>query len=158
MLRQISRHGQDRRYHHIRVGVNSRLDTMQAAILLPKLAVLDEEIALRQQVAEHYNALLNQVNLRTTPYIEAHNTSAWAQYTVQVSQRSQVQARLQAAGIPTAVHYPIPLNQQPAVADPLAHMPVGDAVAQLVLSLPMYPGLNAAMQLRIVTALQQACA
>ncbi len=158
VLRQISRHGQDRRYHHIRVGVNSRLDTMQAAILLPKLAVLDEEIALRQQVAERYNALLNQVNLRTTPYIEAHNTSAWAQYTVQVSPRSQVQARLQAAGIPTAVHYPIPLNQQPAVADPLAHMPVGDAVAQLVLSLPMYPGLNAAMQLRIVTALQQACA
>lgn len=158
VLRQIARHGQDRRYHHIRVGVNSRLDTLQAVILLPKLAVLDEEIALRQQVSERYNALLNQAGIATTPYIEAHNTSAWAQYTVQVPQRSQVQAQLQAAGIPTAVHYPIPLNQQPAVADPHAQLPVGDAVAQKVMSLPMHPGLDDATQARIATALQQACA
>lgn len=158
VLRQIARHGQDRRYHHIRVGVNSRLDTLQAAILLPKLAVLDEEMALRQQVAERYNTLLNQAGLTTTPHIEPHNTSAWAQYTVQVPQRSQVQAQLQAAGIPTAVHYPIPLNQQPAVADPHAQLPVGDAVAQKVMSLPMHPGLDAATQARIAAALQQACA
>lgn len=153
VLRQIARHGQDRRYHHIRVGVNSRLDTLQAAILLPKLAVLDEEMALRQQVAERYNALLNQAGIATTPHIEAHNTSAWAQYTVQVPHRAQVQAQLQAAGIPTAVHYPIPLNQQPAVADPHAQLPVGDAVAQKVMSLPMHPGLDAATQDRIVHAL-----
>ena len=153
VLRQIARHGQDRRYHHIRVGVNSRLDTLQAAILLPKLAVLDEELALRQQVAERYNALLNQAGIATTPHIEAHNTSAWAQYTVQVPHREQVQAQLQAAGIPTAVHYPIPLNQQLAVADPHAQLPVGDAVAQKVMSLPMHPGLDAATQDRIVHAL-----
>ena len=153
VLRQIARHGQDRRYHHIRVGVNSRLDTLQAAILLPKLAVLDEELALRQQVAERYNALLNQAGIATTPRIEAHNTSAWAQYTVQVPHREQVQAQLQAAGIPTAVHYPIPLNQQLAVADPHAQLPVGDAVAQKVMSLPMHPGLDAATQDRIVHAL-----
>ena len=158
VMRQIARHGQDRRYHHIRVGVNSRLDTLQAAILLPKLAVLDEEMALRQQVAERYNALLSQAGIAPTPHIEAHNTSAWAQYTVQVPQRSQVQAQLQAAGIPTAVHYPIPLNQQPAVADPHSKLPVGDAVAQKVMSLPMHPGLDAAMQARIAAALQQACA
>jgi UDP-2-acetamido-2-deoxy-ribo-hexuluronate aminotransferase len=87
VMRQIARHGQDRRYHHIHVGVNSRLDTLQAAILLPKLAILDEELALRQQVAERYNALLNQAGIATTPHIEAHNPSAWAQYTVQVPNR-----------------------------------------------------------------------
>ena len=99
------------------------------------------------------NALLNQAGIATTPHIEAHNTSAWAQYTVQVPHRAQVQAQLQAAGIPTAVHYPIPLNQQPAVADPHAQLPVGDAVAQKVMSLPMHPGLDAATQDRIVHAL-----
>lgn len=152
VMRQIARHGQDRRYHHVRVGVNSRLDTLQAAILLPKLAVLDEELALRQQVAERYNALLSHAGIPTTPHIEPHNTSAWAQYTVQVSQRSQVQTQLQAAGIPTAVHYPIPLNQQPAVADPHAQLPVGDAVAQKVMSLPMHPHLDEASIERIVQA------
>lgn len=110
-MRQIARHGQDRRYHHIRVGVNSRLDTLQAAILLPKLAVLDEEMAARQQVANRYNQLLNQAGIATTPHIEAHNQSAWAQYTVQVNNREQVQERLKQAGVPTAVHYPIPLEQ-----------------------------------------------
>ena len=153
VMRQLARHGQDRRYHHLRVGINSGLDTLQAAILLPKLAVLDEEMALRQQVAERYNALLSQAGIAPTPHIEAHNTSAWAQYTVQVPNRSQVQAQLQAAGIPTAVHYPTPLNQQPAVADPHAQLPVGDAVAQKVMSLPMHPGLDAATQDRIVHAL-----
>lgn len=158
VMRQIARHGQDRRYHHIRVGVNSRLDTLQAAILLPKLAVLDEEMYLRQQVAVRYNALFNQAGITTTPYIEPHNSSAWAQYTVQVPQRSQVQAQLQNTDIPTAVHYPIPLNLQPAVADPHALLPVGDAVAQKVLSLPMHPGLNAAMQKQIVATMQYICA
>ncbi len=157
VMRQIARHGQDRRYHHIRVGVNSRLDTLQAAILLPKLEALDEEIALRQQVAEKYSFLLNQAHLCSKPYIEKHNSSAWAQYTLQVPQRSKVQAVLHSAGIPTAVHYPTPLNQQPAVADPRAHLPIGDALSQRVLSLPMYSGLDEVTQARIVDVLQQAC-
>ena len=154
VLRQIARHGQDRRYHHIRVGVNSRLDTLQAAILLPKLALLDQEIQQRQQVAERYTQLLNQAGINSTPHVAAGNTSAWAQYTVQVAQREQVQAKLQAAGIPTAVHYPIPLNKQPAVAYAAAQLPVGDAVAQRVMSLPMHPYLSAADQERIVQAVQ----
>lgn len=153
VMRQIARHGQDRRYHHIRVGVNSRLDTLQAAILLPKLAVLDEEMTARQQVANRYTQLLNQVGIATTPYIEAHNQSAWAQYTVQVNNREQVQDRLKQAGIPTAVHYPIPLNKQPAVADAATKLQVGDAVAQRVMSLPMHPGLDADTQASIVRAL-----
>lgn len=153
VLRQISRHGQDRRYHHIRVGVNSRLDTLQAAILLPKLAILENEIHQRQRVAERYTQLLNKAGIDSAPYVAAGNTSAWAQYTVQVAQREQVQAKLQAAGIPTAVHYPIPLNKQPAVADAAAQLPVGDEVAQLVMSLPMHPYLSVADQERIVDAL-----
>lgn len=152
VLRQIARHGQDRRYHHIRVGVNSRLDTLQAAILLPKLAVLDEEMALRQQVAQRYTQMLNQAGMANTPHIAPHNQSAWAQYTVQVSNRGAVQEKLKAAGIPTAVHYPIPLNQQPAVADPHAQLPVGDAVAQRVMSLPMHPYLDEGSIARIVHA------
>lgn len=141
VLRQIARHGQDRRYHHIRVGVNSRLDTLQAAILLPKLEIFAEELVLRQQVAERYNRLLNEAGILTTPFIEAHNTSAYAQYTIQIENREQVQAKLQEAGIPTAVHYPIPLNKQPAVADAAVSLPVGDAVAEKVMSLPMHPYL-----------------
>ncbi|WP_029525625.1 DegT/DnrJ/EryC1/StrS family aminotransferase [Polaromonas glacialis] len=156
VIRQISRHGQDRRYHHIRVGVNSRLDTIQAAILLPKLAILKEEIALRQQAAENYNTLLSQAGIRTTPYIESHNTSVYAQYTIRVQNREALQEKLKASGIPTVVHYPIPLNQQPAVADAAAKLPVGDTVAQQVLSLPMHPYLSPANQQTITVALQQA--
>nr|MBP9727714.1 DegT/DnrJ/EryC1/StrS family aminotransferase [Gammaproteobacteria bacterium] len=127
VMRQIARHGQDRRYHHIRVGINSRLDTLQAAILLPKLEIFAEELALRQQVAKVYDGLLNDIGVNSTPFIEEYNTSAYAQYTIQVSDRDVWQAKLQDAGIPTAVHYPIPLNKQPAVADDNAHLPVGDA-------------------------------
>lgn len=142
VMRQIARHGQDRRYHHVRVGVNSRLDTLQAAILLVKLVLFDDEMALRQQVAAHYTHLLNEAGISTTPYIAPYNQSAWAQYTIQVPAREQVQERLKAAGIPTAVHYPIPLNKQPAVADATVTLPVGNAVAQRVMSLPMHPYLS----------------
>ncbi|SFK49682.1 DegT/DnrJ/EryC1/StrS family aminotransferase [Rhodanobacter glycinis] len=139
VMRQIARHGQDRRYHHVRVGVNSRLDTLQAAILLPKLEILDEEMEARQHVAQTYGELLSKAGVTTTPHVEPHNRSAWAQYTIQVDQRAQIQEKLKAAGIPTAVHYPIPLNRQPAVADINVKLPVGDAVAEKVMSLPMHP-------------------
>jgi len=154
VIRQIARHGQDRRYHHERVGVNSRLDTLQAAILLPKLAILDEEMTLRQQVAQRYGKLLNEIGLHRTPYIEPQNTSAWAQYTILVQNRDAVQAKLKQAGIPTAVHYPIPLNKQPAVADASVLLPVGDEVARQVMSLPMSPGLLVADQMRIAESLK----
>lgn len=154
VIRQIARHGQDRRYHHIRVGVNSRLDTLQAAILLPKLAILEEEMMQRQQVAERYTTLLNEVGVHSTPFIEPHNTSAWAQYTIRIQDRNAVQEKLKHAGIPTAVHYPIPLNMQPAVADVLVRLPIGDEVAGSVLSLPMSPGLVAEDQVRITELLR----
>lgn len=155
VIRQIARHGQDRRYHHIRVGMNSRLDTLQAAILLPKLGILGDEIELRQKVARRYDELLATVGI-TTPHIEADNVSAWAQYTVRVSNRESVQAALSRAGIPTAVHYPTPLNQQPAVIDLSAHLPLGDTAAQTVLSLPMHPYLPEGQTRHIVQALAAA--
>lgn len=153
VIRQIARHGQDKRYHHIRVGVNSRLDTLQAAILLPKLEILNDEMQARQKVAEIYNQLFNQAGIHTTPYLEAHNTSAWAQYTIQVDNRAEVQEKLKAQGIPTAVHYPIPLNKQPAVADTDVMLPIGDAIAERVMSLPMHPYLTIEAQEKIVQAL-----
>jgi UDP-2-acetamido-2-deoxy-ribo-hexuluronate aminotransferase len=156
VMRQIARHGQDRRYHHVRVGVNSRLDTLQAAILLPKLAVLDEELELRQHVADTYTRALRESGVLATPSVQTHCHSAWAQYTIRVRNRDQVQERLKAAGIPTAVHYPIPLNRQPAVADPAATLPVGDAAAAEVLSLPMGPYMSADEQMRVVEALAAA--
>ena len=153
IMRQIARHGQDRRYHHIRVGVNSRLDTLQAAILLPKLEILDEEMQARQRVAETYNQLFTEAGITTIPFIEAHNQSAWAQYTIQVNNRDEIQAKLKEQGIPTAVHYPIPLNKQPAVADTNAILPVGDAVAERVMSLPMHPYMIIESQKQIVKSL-----
>ncbi|EOE6382493.1 DegT/DnrJ/EryC1/StrS family aminotransferase [Vibrio cholerae] len=155
IMRQIARHGQDRRYHHIRVGVNSRLDTLQAAILLPKLEILHEEIELRTQVANTYTRLLNEAGILSTPFVEAHNISAWAQYTIRINNRAEIQHKLQEAGIPTAVHYPIPLNKQPAVADSSIQLPIGDEIAEEVMSLPMHPYLTEQDIQRVVESLAQ---
>ena len=154
VIRQIARHGQDRRYHHIRVGVNSRLDTLQAAILLPKLAILEEEMQLRQQVAQMYAIALQAAGL-AAPFIELHNRSAYAQFTIRIQNRSAVQTALKEAGIPTAVHYPIPLNKQPAVASDVS-LPVGDLVAEEVLSLPMHPYMTQEQVQQVVAALKSA--
>lgn len=153
VLRQIARHGQDRRYHHIRVGVNSRLDTLQAAVLLPKLEIFTDEIEARQRVATDYDRLLTDASIDAIPYIEPFNTSVYAQYTIQVDNRETVQAKLKEAGIPTAVHYPIPLNKQPAVADAQVKLPMGDAVAEKVMSLPFHPYMDETAIDKIVIAL-----
>jgi UDP-2-acetamido-2-deoxy-ribo-hexuluronate aminotransferase len=164
VMRQIARHGQDRRYHHVRVGVNSRLDTIQAAILLPKLSVLNEELKARQKIADEYGRLFESliasesqqtISSIQIPYLEPHNTSAWAQYTIQVPHREALQEQLKKVGIPTSVHYPIPLNKQPAVADAIAQLPVGDAVAQKVVSLPMHPYLDEMEIERIVAVIKE---
>lgn len=146
VMRQIARHGQDRRYHHIRVGINSRLDTLQAAILLPKLEIFEQEFALRLEVARNYDRVLGAHGVTSTPFIEAHNVSAYAQYTIRVNDRAALQAKCSEAGIPTAVHYPIPLNKQPAVADDRVQLPCGDAAAGQVISLPFGPYLTAEQQ------------
>lgn len=142
VIRQIARHGQERRYHHVRVGVNSRLDTLQAAILLPKLDLLEEEIKQRNVIASSYTEKLNKAGIVTTPYIQDNNISAWAQYTILVKNRDSTQQKLHALGVPTAVHYPIPLNKQPAVFDMNSFLPIGDNLADVVMSIPMSPYLS----------------
>jgi UDP-2-acetamido-2-deoxy-ribo-hexuluronate aminotransferase len=154
VIRQIARHGQDRRYHHIRVGVNSRLDTIQAAILLPKLEIFNEEIALRQQVAIRYTKLLNEANIYTTPHVFEGRSSVWAQYTIRMQNRDVIQEILKQSDIPTFVHYPMPINKQPAVADSSVKLQIGDKVADEVISLPMSPNLTTADQDLVVATLR----
>ncbi|AMD01210.1 DegT/DnrJ/EryC1/StrS family aminotransferase [Halomonas chromatireducens] len=154
--RLVARHGEARRYHHTRVGMNSRLDTLQAAILLAKLDIFDEELVLRQQAAERYDRLLGESGVVTAPTLAAGNTSVHAQYSIRVPRRDEVQATLADAGVPTAVHYPVPLNLQPAVADPDRRLPVTEAVCREILSLPMHPYLQAEQQRRVVEVLLKA--
>ncbi len=153
VLRQIARHGQDRRYHHIRVGINSRLDTIQAAVLLAKLEIFPEEVTRRNQFAETYNQEL-LANGLLGPYVESFNSSVYAQYTIQIDNREFVQESLREVGIPTAVHYPIPLNRQPAVGDLSLWLPVGDATARRVISLPMHPYLKPEIITKVVAAVR----
>lgn len=139
VLRQIARHGQERRYHHVRVGVNSRLDTIQAAILNVKLEILESEISARNNIAQLYVEKFEEIGLITKPVIRDGNVSSWAQYSIQVESRDKLQAALAKRGVPTVVHYPVPLNKQQAVSDNTLSLPVGDAVSQKILSLPMHP-------------------
>ncbi|MDE2596779.1 MAG: DegT/DnrJ/EryC1/StrS family aminotransferase [Sphingomonadales bacterium] len=151
-LRQIARHGQSKRYHHVRVGMNSRLDTIQAAILLAKLDIFDQELAQREAVAQRYHAAFDAAGI-ARPHVLDHNHSAWAQYTIRTADRSALAEKLKAAGIPTAIHYPLPLNRQPAVADLSANLPHGDAAADAVLSLPMHPYLKSDQIAEIASAI-----
>lgn len=154
-LRQVARHGQAERYYHVRVGVNSRLDTLQAAILLPKLAVLADEVDARNKVADMYRAAFAGSNV-ALPHIEAHNVSAWAQYTIRVEHRDKVQAHLKNKGVPTAVHYPMPLNKQPAVADDSRPVPHGDIAAARIMSLPMHPYMDESTVAQVAEAVKGA--
>lgn len=141
-MQEIHVHGQSRRYYHDRLGINGRLDTIQAAILLAKLEIFEDELKARQKVAAHYTQLLKDHFI--TPYIESFNVSAYAQYTIQVEQRDKMQAHLQQKGIPTAVHYPMPLHKQPVFAKEYANLslPIAEKLSAKVMSLPMHPYLT----------------
>ncbi len=151
VMREIRVHGQDRRYHHSRIGINGRLDTLQAAILLAKMDIFEDEVDARGEVGARYSELLKDVV--KIPYIETHSTSVYAQYTVQVEDRESVQEKLKKADIPTAVHYPIPLNRQPALACN-EHFEHSEYAAQRVMSLPMHPYLTQRDQDTIVEAVK----
>lgn len=161
-MREIRVHGQDRRYHHPRVGVNGRLDTLQAAILLAKFERFGWEVERRQAIGARYTELLaglaRSAEPVVLPRIKAYNTSVYAQYTIQVNDRDAVVARLAARGIPTAVHYPIPLHLQRAFARygyRAGDFPVAEAVATRVFSLPMGPDLGEDDQSSVVRAVQE---
>ncbi len=156
-LRSLRMHGEgSHRYEHVRIGLNSRLDTIQAAILSEKLKIFPEEIVAREKVARAYNARLASSNRIRVPHVIAGAQSVWAQYTLQVDDRAKLQADLKDKGIPTAVYYPIPLGRQPAYAQyPSVPTPVSDALAGKVVSLPMHPYLGEAVQSRIADAVLQ---
>lgn len=147
------------KYDNVRIGLNARLDTIQAAILIEKLAIFADEIAKRNTIATRYNAALK--NVVTVPHVIDGAISTWAQYTLLVDDRDQLQARLKEQGIPTAVYYPKPLHQQTAYRDyPQGGgaLPVSDRLAGQVLSLPMHPYMSETVQDTITTAVQAAVA
>ena len=153
-LKSIRVHGQGTdKYENVRIGVNSRLDTIQAAILLEKFKIFPDEIDQRQVVAQRYSQRLSKSNQIVVPRVIEGAVSTWAQYTIQVPDRNKLQADLKAKGIPTAVYYPIPLNKQKAYAHcPSVPTPVSDKLSQVVVSLPMHPYLEEPVQEQIVAA------
>ena len=164
LMREIRVHGQDRRYHHPRLGVNGRLDSMQAAVLLAKMEIFDEEVAARIRLGARYSELLadafaSSATVIRAPYVEPFNTSVYAQYTIEVENREIFETRMKALGVPTAVHYPLPLHLQP-VFEHLGlgegRFPASEAAARRVISLPMHPYLTEADQVKVVQAVRQA--
>lgn len=155
-MRMIADHGQAGRYEHVLVGLNARLDTLQAAILIEKLKHLQHEIDMRQRVANSYAQCLSETITR--PYIEAQNVSAYAQYTVQVDQRDKVQAALKEMGVPTAVHYPKGLHQQAASVFEQKSFPQTERAAERVLSLPFYPAMSLDAVEKVADALNKTIA
>ena len=145
LVRQIAQHGQEKRYYHTRIGMNSRLDTLQAAVLLAKLKILDLEIAEREKVAERYSNEFEKNKQVITPIVPSGCISAWGQYTIRVPNRDRVQKALLEAGISSVVHYPMPLSAQPAVAKK-AEVPESEKAAATVLSLPVFGTLSEKIQ------------
>jgi UDP-2-acetamido-2-deoxy-ribo-hexuluronate aminotransferase len=154
LLRSIRVHGQGAdKYENVRIGVNSRLDTIQAAILIEKLKIFPEEIEMREAVARRYNKALGASNRIRIPHVIEGAQSTWAQYTIQVPDRARLAADLKAKGIPTAIYYPIPLSRQKGYAQfPSAPIPVSERLSKSVISLPMHPYLDAPTQDRIIEA------
>ena len=161
IMRSARIHGMGReRYSHDRIGMTARLDTIQAAILLEKMAIFSDELRQRQDVADRYEAGLG--GSVSTPQLAAGNTSSWAQYTITLARgtdRGKVQASLKEKGIPTAIYYPKGIHQQPPYAMyPVAGngLPVTEDLCPRVLALPMHPYLDAETQDYIITALLEA--
>jgi UDP-2-acetamido-2-deoxy-ribo-hexuluronate aminotransferase len=158
-LREIRVHGQERRYYHTRIGVGGRMDTLQCAIVLAKLERFDWEVKRRQELGETYRNKLTSAAIPVEMVtVRPSRNSVWAQLTIKLDNRAEVQQFLQSQGVPTAVHYPVPLNMQPAYR----HLccpectPISQWVAERVMSLPLSPDLDEDTQNRIVSVLKQA--
>jgi UDP-2-acetamido-2-deoxy-ribo-hexuluronate aminotransferase len=166
LFREIRVHGQDRRYHHPRLGINGRLDTLQAAILLAKFDIFEDEVAARGRIGARYGELITaafanmpEAQRVCVPVLADQCTSVYAQYTVEVPVREQVEQKMKAAGVPTAVHYPVPLHLQPVFSSldqGVGSFPVAEAASKRVMSLPMHPYLSESHQEQVVAALKQA--
>lgn len=160
-MREIRVHGQERRYYHTRIGVGGRMDTLQCAVVLAKLERFDWEVEQRTLAGERYLALLKNISAVQPLVVRTDRTCVWGQFTIQVESREAVLENLKAAGIPTAVHYPVPLHRQPAyeglcrISGSLKH---SDVAAARVMSLPMHPYIDLETQKFIVDAVAKAVA
>ncbi|MDX1440168.1 MAG: DegT/DnrJ/EryC1/StrS family aminotransferase [Rubricoccaceae bacterium] len=157
LMRSLRVHGQGaNKYDNVRIGMNGRLDTLQAAILIEKLAIFPEEIEARQQVANRYAAGLG--NVVGVPTVIDGGTSVWAQYTLKLEDRDAVQAACKGAGIPTAIYYPIPLSRQTGYSNypnSPGGVPISEDLSSRVLSLPMHPYLEKDTQEKIIDAVRK---
>lgn len=155
-IRMIRGHGQEKRYYHKLIGINGRIDTLQAAILRVKLKYFNQELKVRQQAADLYTELLR--GIVGTPQVAEGKTSSWAQYTIRTPQRDFLRAELQARNIPTAIHYPLPLPRQEAFAGdviPGEVFPVADELSRTVLSLPMHGLISGEEVRQVATAIRE---
>ena len=141
-LKSLRLHGQSERYVHSMVGINGRLDTIQAAVLLEKINIFDDELRRRREIAEFYSESFRGKLI--TPIKKAHTESAWAQYTIRVENREALCKTLKEDGVPTAIHYPSPLSQQPyyAIRGHVSTCQIADKVSKSVVSLPFHPYLE----------------
>jgi len=156
LLQQLANHGQSQKYHHQRIGLNSRLDTLQAALLRVKLRHLPAAQAARQAVAARYDAALSDTSGLHIPARDVRSTHVFHQYTLRIEgdgRRDALQQHLKQHGVPSAVYYPLPVHQQPAyeyLGYQIGDFPVAERLCQQVLSLPVHPGLTVAQQEYIV--------
>lgn len=157
-MREIRNHGQERRYYHTRLGLNGRLDTLQAAILLSKFALFSNEVEARVRIGARYTeSILQRLSGKVVPpHVDPTNQSVYAQYTVAVPDRERVQKKLESQGVSTAVHYPLPLNKQPIFQELPERFPLtnADRASHRVLSLPMHAYLTESDQDKVVDALE----
>jgi dTDP-4-amino-4,6-dideoxygalactose transaminase len=163
VMRSVRIHGQgDDKYNNIRIGINGRLDTLQAAVLLAKFDIFQEEVELRNQVADRYSNILKEIKGLSEPTIEKEYRSVWAQYSLladTAEQRAFFQQALKKEDIPTAIYYPKPLHLQTAfraLGYKKGDFPESERCAQTIFSLPMHPYLSEATQSQIVSILKQA--
>ncbi len=158
LLRSLANHGQGERYHHLHIGINGRLDALQAAVLRVKLAHLDEERERRNRNAARYTDAFSSLASVTAPVIMPGQTSTWAQYSIRISERDDVMSELARDGVPTAVHYPLPLYRQDALSDlnlnPAA-FPVTERVCKEIMSLPMCAFLETANQDVVIASVRR---
>lgn len=153
-IREMRIHGQSGRYNHTSIGINARLDSIQAAILLEKLNIFDQELKERVNIANYYTNSLN--GIVETPFIEEHNTSAYAQYTIKVDNRDEFQKYLKEHEIPTAIHYPDTLSGQPVYRHlHTIDSPVARKLSKQVISLPMHPYLRKDQQDQIIDLIEK---
>ena len=155
-FRWIRVHGQERKYHHPILGLNGRMDTIQAAILLEILEVFPDEVVNRQNLGQTYSKSLSNLDGLETPRIGQHNTSVYAQYTILSEQRDEIQQLLKEKDIPSVSYYSVPLHLQPvfkSLGHQVGDFPVAEKVANQCLSLPMSPYLSGDDQSKVISSI-----